>query len=144
MAKTCIIQYRRPYSMYRRCVDPRIMYAESKLRRGVAKLIGCDNYGHVWIADMCFDTGKGGIKLYLVDIESGELTALPEVNPLEAGETASTAAVRMDYCNVIGDITGVDEKAHFMASFNTDKLILVRALREQGSDEWVGDFDGYY
>ena len=111
---------------------------------GVANQIGCDNYGHVWIADMCFDTGKGGIKLYLVDIESGELTALPEVNPLEAGETASTAAVRMDYCNVIGDITGVEEKAHFMASFNTDKLVLVRALREQGSEEWVGDFDGYF
>ena len=111
---------------------------------GVANQIGCDNFGNVWIADMCFDTGKNAISLYLVNTETGELTALPSVDPLAAGETLSTAAVRMDYCNIIGDVTGVEEKAHFMAAFNTDKLGLVRAIRNQGATEWEGDFDGYF
>ncbi|MGM9799594.1 MAG: hypothetical protein ACI30M_02775 [Muribaculaceae bacterium] len=112
---------------------------------GAANQIGCDNFGNVWIADMCFDTGKSAINLYLVDVETGALTALPPVDPLNVGgETASTAAVRMDYCNIIGDVTATEAPARFMCAFNTDCLALCRAVREQGSDAWAGDFDGYF
>ncbi|MDE6267413.1 MAG: hypothetical protein K2M07_08725 [Muribaculaceae bacterium] len=118
-----------------------------------ANTVGVDDYGHLYVASY---TGQinpivGGtaytpLRIYLVDEETGAVTPLPEINPYEtAGEEASTSkAPRIDYIDVIGDLTGEEWSCTVMAALNTDNLSVLRAVREQGSEEWAGGFDTYY
>lgn len=109
-----------------------------------ANNIGVDDYGHLWVCGFRSDLGKGGLQIYLVDLETGALTALPGINPAEAGEIASAAAVRVDYIDVIGDLTATECSATVMAACNTDNLAVLRAVREQGGEEFEGGFDGFF
>lgn len=112
---------------------------------GVVNQIGCDDFGNVWVADMCFDINSSGIKVYTVDLESGALTALPEIYPMGiTGEAAGSGAARMDYCHVVGDITGAEGPACLMCVFNSDNRHVLRARLDQGAEEWAGDFEDYF
>ena len=109
-----------------------------------ANNVGVDDYGHLYVCGFRADLNKGSLQVYLVNPENGELTALPEISPLDAGESASAAAVRVDYIDVIGDLTGTECSGTVMAASNTDNLAVLRAVREQGTDEFVGGFDGFF
>lgn len=109
-----------------------------------ANNVGVDDYGHLYICGFVSDLNKTNLKPYLVDFATGALTALPEISPLDNGESASAAAVRVDYVDVIGDITGAECSGTFMAACNTDNLAVLRAVREQGSDAFEGGFDGFF
>lgn len=109
-----------------------------------ANNIGVDDYNHLYVCGYVADLNKAALQIYLVDTETGVLTALPAVDPAEAGDTGSGSAVRVDYIDVIGDLTGEECSATVMAACNTDNLAVLRAVREQGSDVFEGGFDGFF
>lgn len=50
---------------------------------------------------------------------------------------------RIDYCDVIGDITGVEANATVMAvTCAADNMNVFKWVREKGSDEWMGGWTG--
>ena len=63
---------------------------------GVAS-IGKDSFHHIWVAPMT-STAQVTIPIYLVDVNTGELTLVVE---MEKGESVQ----RTDYVDVIGDLT---------------------------------------
>lgn len=109
-----------------------------------ANTIGVDDYNHLWICGYVGNLNESTMKIYLVDIETGVLTPLPVIDPAEAGEQATTGNARFDFIDVIGDLTGEECSATVMSPMNGDNLSVLRAIREQGSDEFVGGFDGFF
>ena len=111
--------------------------------------IGVDDFGNLWFSGVNFGpTQEKPIKIYVVDnIETGECRqvgqwALPAEEESEAG--------RVDYCDVVGDITGQEANAVMMAAvgvFGSDNVNgLYRWELPQGETEWVAneeDFAGY-
>ncbi|MEE0979203.1 MAG: hypothetical protein UH625_07330 [Muribaculaceae bacterium] len=109
-----------------------------------ANTVGVDDYGHLYICGYCADLNKGGLQIYLVNAADGSLTALPAIDPAAEGESADAGAVRVDYIDVIGDLTGAECSATVMAACSAGNLAVLRAIREQGSDVFEGGFDGFY
>ena len=111
--------------------------------------IGVDDFGNLWFSGVNFGpTQEKPIKIYVVDnIETGECRqvgqwALPAEEESEAG--------RVDYCDVVGDITGQEANAVMMTAvgvFGADNVNgLYRWELAQGETEWVAneeDFAGY-
>ncbi|MBE6318393.1 MAG: hypothetical protein E7081_05420 [Bacteroidales bacterium] len=111
--------------------------------------IGVDDFGNIWFTGMNVGpTQEKPIKIYVVDnIETGECRqvgqwALPAEEESEAG--------RVDYCDVVGDITGQEANAVMMAAvgvFGADNVNgLYRWELPQGETEWIAneeDFAGY-
>lgn len=104
--------------------------------------IGLDDFGHVYVVGYVADLAKTPIVLRTLDVNTGVLT---EVGSIDCRGESFNAAARIDYCQIIGDITGKEAKAQFAAAVSnaTDKAV-VRATLEQNSDEWVGAFGGYF
>ena len=63
-----------------------------------ANNIGCDHFGHMWIAPYS-SNAQTTQKLYSVDMETGNLTLVAALDKAEAAE------VRIDYIDLVGDIT---------------------------------------
>ena len=113
-----------------------------------ANQVGCDDFGHVYVAG--YTTGMltedGALKpyrIYTVDLATGALTVAAELN-LTDGEAQTDFSGRIDYCHVIGDITGEKARSVVMASVNGSKLLVYGWSREQGGD-WAPHFaDGEY
>lgn len=95
--------------------------------------VGFDEYGHFYVAAIYLNKdGADNYKVYQVDLTTGAATLVAEL-PFDGG------IGRVDYCDVIGDITGVEAKATIMAvSSAADNLNVFNWVREQGSDEWLG------
>ncbi len=111
-----------------------------------ANNIGVDDYGHLWICGYVGNMNVTPLRIYLVNLETGELTALPVIDPAEAGETATADAARFDYFDIIGDLTGEECSATVMSPMaeSGNNLSVFRAIRQQGSEEFEGGFDGFY
>mgnify|MGYP003303395805 CR=1 FL=1 len=114
-----------------------------------ANQIGIDDFGHLWFSG--FNSGptqENPIKIYVIeDIETGACRQVGQC-ALPSGEEAN--AGRVDYCDVVGDITGQEANAVMMAAVGTfggDNVNgLYRWELAQGETEWVAneeDFAGY-
>lgn len=111
-----------------------------------ANQIGCDDAGNVWVAGANFNANAYDFQFYLVDIETGKLTALPPISPLNYGllpETigADGTKARMDYYDVKGDITGATGPAYVMGVFNDSAgaLSILRATRDEAGEYFYGN-----
>lgn len=95
--------------------------------------VGFDEYGHFYAATFAPNSdGAGQYNVYTVDLQTGALTSVGDL--LFDGNVG-----RVDFCDVIGDITGAEAKATIMAvASSQDNTNVFQWVREQGSDEWLG------
>ena len=113
-----------------------------------ANQVGIDDYGHVWICGMYSDVNAKPAQIYVVkDFTTGECDLVGE---WKLPDEETDAAGRIDYWDVVGDITGVEANAVCMGAVGTtaagEKLCLYRWELAQGATEWVAnedDFAGY-
>ncbi len=118
-----------------------------------ANQIGVDDFGHVWFAGYVQTTSTTPVKIYTIDdMETGACT-LQAALTLPA-EEAATAEGRMDYCHIVGDVTGQEADAVAMWALSDPGTANVhRWVRAKGktqnpvsngySGDWTGGFDGY-
>ena len=100
--------------------------------------IGVDNYGNVWGCGFTSNAYNAPLRPYVIDLESGAVTYQGECLVPDAEETA---AGRIDYMDVVGDITGRQANGILMAApSNAETVYAYRWNRNQGTDEWVGGF----
>lgn len=102
--------------------------------------IGCDNFGHIWVAPMTAETAPI-IPIYMVDTESGAMTL---VTNMDKGDVLH----RTDYLDLVGDITLEQAQCNIMTighnSNNPGFPTVYRWHNEQGGDidTWEGGFSG--
>ncbi|MBQ4292593.1 MAG: hypothetical protein II752_07690 [Muribaculaceae bacterium] len=103
--------------------------------------IGVDNYGNVWGCGYTANCHNAPLRPYVIDLESGAVTYQGECLVPDEEENA---AGRVDYVDVVGDITGVEADGILMcAPSNADAPYAYRWRRAQGENEWKGDCDDY-
>ncbi len=105
-----------------------------------ANQIGADDAGNIWFTGLESDPATMPIEVYSVNPETGVCTLEAS---LLLNEDEATATGRIDYCDVLGDVTGATSHAIIMFAPKASDLSVLRWKREQGTAEWVGDFDGY-
>lgn len=108
-----------------------------------ANQIGTDDAGNLWIAGyIATITTEAAYKVYVVkDVATGECDLAAE---LYLPEDDMSASGRIDYCDILGDVTGATSHGIVMAPIASGSdLFVLRWKREQGATEWVGDFDGF-
>ena len=113
-----------------------------------ANQVGIDDAGNVWICGMYSDVNAKPAQIYVVeDFETG---ACKLVGEWKLPDEETDAAGRIDYWDVVGDITGAKSNAVCMGAVGTtaagEKLCLYRWELAQGATEWVAnedDFAGY-
>lgn len=113
-----------------------------------ANQVGVDDAGNVWICGMYSDVNAKPAQIYVVeDFETG---ACKLVGEWKLPDEETDAAGRIDYWDVVGDITGETSNAVCMGAVGTtaggEKLCLYRWELAQGATEWVAnedDFAGY-
>ena len=100
-----------------------------------------DDFGNIWFANYHAGTNiDAPISVYKInDINTGDCSLVAELY-LPSDEAANLG--RVDYIDILGDVTGVQSHAIAMGVAK-NALSVYRWKREQGSDEWAGDFDGY-
>lgn len=111
---------------------------------GLCNQIGTDDFGHIYVIGYIApgDPASGAVvTLRTLDPETGALTKVGEVD-LRA--EAWSSGLRLDYYQVIGDITGVEAKAQIVSGNSKTSTDIVRGTLEQGATEWTGALDGYY
>ncbi len=103
--------------------------------------IGHDDFGHLWITNYVSNTYNEAdgtavvkpIKLWSVDYNTGAMTLVNEFALNE--EEGPGNGARIDFCDVIGDITGQEARAVFMACPNEIASTYAWHLN-QGETEW--------
>ena len=113
-----------------------------------ANQVGVDDAGNVWICGMYSDVNAKPAQIYVV--ENFETGACKLVGEWKLPDEETDAAGRIDYWDVVGDITGETANAVCMGAVGTtaagEKLCLYRWELAQGATEWVAnedDFAGY-
>ena len=98
-----------------------------------ANQVGFDEYGNFYVASYAPNAdGASGLFLYTCNLETGELTSVGDL--LFLGGLG-----RVDYCDVVGDLTGVNAGATVMAVASAqDNLNVFAWTRGQGETEWGG------
>ena len=102
--------------------------------------IGCDNFGHIWVAPMT-SAAATAIPVYMVDVESGAMTLITN---MEKGDVMH----RTDYLDLVGDLTLENAECNIMAvghdSNNPGKPTVYRWHNDLGGDidTWEGGFSG--
>lgn len=98
-----------------------------------ANQVGFDEYGNFYVASYAPNAdGASGLFLYTCNLETGELTSVGDL--LFLGGLG-----RVDYCDVVGDLTGVNAGATVMAAASAqDNLNVFAWTRGQGETEWGG------
>ncbi len=96
-----------------------------------ANQVGFDEYGNFYVASYSANSdGAGGLALYTCNLETGELTSVGDL--LFLGGTG-----RVDYCDVVGDLTGVNAGATIMAASSAqDNAHVFAWTRSQGETAW--------
>ncbi|MGM9869270.1 MAG: dockerin type I repeat-containing protein [Sodaliphilus sp.] len=95
--------------------------------------IGVDNFGHVWIGAYTSEKSSTG-EVYQLNIETGEIT-------LVASLSKGDRIARIDYWDVMGDITRENAECNIMAAGSQSELVY-RWHADQGSDTFEGGFEG--
>ncbi|MDD2961125.1 MAG: T9SS type A sorting domain-containing protein [Muribaculaceae bacterium] len=100
-----------------------------------ANQVGVDSFGNLWIAPY-IASNNSKYKVYSVDKETGAATLQAELTLDLDG--------RIDYCDVIGDITRTNAKCVVMAAAAppASTAVTYRWISEQGAAEWTGGWDG--
>lgn len=95
--------------------------------------VGFDEYGHFYAATFSANSeGNGQYEVYTVDLTTGAVTSVGDLF-FDGGKG------RVDYCDVIGDITGAEANATVMAvTCAADNMNVFKWVRAKGSDEWMG------
>lgn len=95
--------------------------------------VGFDEYGHFYAATFSANSlGDGQYEVYTVDLTTGAVTSVGDLF-FDGG------LGRIDYCDVIGDITGAEANATVMAvTCAGDNMNVFKWVREKGSNEWMG------
>ena len=95
--------------------------------------VGFDEYGHFYVATFNTNSeGDGQYEVYTVDLTTGAITSVGDLF-FDGG------LGRIDYCDVIGDITGAEANATVMAvTCASDNMNVFKWVREKGSNEWMG------
>lgn len=99
--------------------------------------VGFDEYGHFYAATFSTNSlGDGQYEVYTVDLTTGAVTSVGDLF-FDGG------LGRIDYCDVIGDITGAEANATVMAvTCAADNMNVFKWVREKGSNEWMGGWTG--
>lgn len=99
--------------------------------------VGFDEYGHFYAATYSANSeGNGQYEVYTVDLTTGAVTSVGDLF-FDGG------LGRIDYCDVIGDITGAEANATVMAvTCAGDNMNVFKWVREKGSNEWMGGWPG--
>lgn len=99
--------------------------------------VGFDEYGHFYAATFSANSkGDGQYEVYTVDLTTGAVTSVGDLF-FDGG------LGRIDYCDVIGDITGAEANATVMAvTCAGDNMNVFKWVREKGSNEWMGGWTG--
>ena len=95
--------------------------------------VGFDDYGHFYAATFAPNTaGDGQYNMYQIDLTTGEATLV--------GDLLFDGGIgRVDYSDVVGDITGKEAACTVMAAASAaDNLNVYKWVREKGSDDWMG------
>lgn len=102
---------------------------------GLSK-IGFDEYGHFYVASYNPNfSGSGSYQVFLCNLDNG---ALKSVGDLSFGG----AIGRVDYCDVIGDLTGVQADCTIGAvASNTNRNVFLWTLK-RGTTNWTGGWNG--
>lgn len=111
-----------------------------------ANQIGCDSYGHVWIAGYLSSTlnvigegrdavvtGANAHRVYQVNMETGECSVVHDF-ALSEDEWEESNAGRIDYCSIVGDITLQEAPCVYMAAINGAKATVYGFRAEQGAE----------
>lgn len=112
-----------------------------------ANQVGCDQFGHVWFAG------------YVASVYNAETQAFTPLNiyvvdDLDKGTCHKEAALvlpsdetdfvgRIDYCDLVGDITRKEAGCVVMTALNGGETTVLAWGADQGSDKWEGALDGY-
>lgn len=105
-----------------------------------ANQVGVDNFGNLWVIGLTQRSEAAAtakVKVYSVDKESGVCTIQGELDFL-------TPTTRMDYFDLVGDVTRTEAKCVVMSSAAppTQELLVFSWVCEQGDTEWTGGFEG--
>ena len=101
---------------------------------GVINQIGFDSFGHLWVSDMSFNTNTEHT-IYFVNEETGELSVAAKLDKTSEG------TARIDYCDVIGDLTGEKGACTVMAAASGSSIVYGWCKDQNGTD-WYGYFEG--
>jgi len=102
--------------------------------------IGCDNFGHIWVAPMT-SAAAATIPIYMVDTESGAMTLATDMYK-------GDVIYRTDYLDLVGDITLEQAECNIMTighnSNDPGFPTVYRWHNEMGGDidTWEGGFSG--
>lgn len=103
-----------------------------------ANTVGFDDYGHLYVASYTNNsTGEGSMPIYIVDQETGVVTSVGDLMFLGI-------AGRVDYVDVMGDLTGVEARCDVMAAAskpNQQDCNVFGWVRKKGSQVWEGAFN---
>lgn len=97
-----------------------------------ANQVGVDSFGNLWVAPADLSV-EGSFVLYIVDKETGEAQQI--VCPVYM-----TSGVRVDYCDVIGDLTLQQAGAVIMGAVASSDLSVFRWKADQG--QTLADYTG--
>lgn len=101
---------------------------------GVINQIGVDNFGNVWCADMSLNTAAAtDLNLFTLDVTTGALTKV-------AALTKNGTGLRIDYCDLVGDVTGVQAPCTVIAAGSSSQMVF-GWCRDKGGAEWYGYFE---
>lgn len=105
-----------------------------------ANNVGCDQFGHIWfagyVATTYGDSGATPLNIYVVDdLETG---ACHLEASLALPDDEAEATGRIDYCDVIGDVTRKDARCVVMCALASPatNTYVYGWQSEQDSEEW--------
>lgn len=100
--------------------------------------VGYDEYGHFYVAPYQANSeGTGNELVYLCDLETGALTSVGEL-PFDGGSG------RVDFIDVIGDLTGVEAGATILGAASNNNLNVFQWTLAKGATTWEGGWDGSF
>lgn len=119
-----------------------------------ANQVGCDQFGNVWFAGYLGTVYNAetktanAYKVYKVDDMDAGTCSLVASLTVDEGEADDAAGARIDYCDIVGDVTRENASCTVMAAFSSNNgaynaLGVIGWRAEQGSDEWEPAMDGY-
>lgn len=110
--------------------------------------IGLDDYGHVWISNIVLKHENGAKRTlyYFTDLENGVISAVTKdlgVDCSTEGLSGDQAALRYDYCDLVGDVTREKNACVVIEASGAGTCAGVVGWRcEQGEDKWGPHMSG--
>lgn len=109
-----------------------------------ANSIGVDDFGHLWLCPLVFDSMKTPMSVYVIDdVETGA-THLEASLVIPDEDKVEGVAFRHDFYDIVGDVTGKEGPSVFMtAPAKGGGTHVVGFRREQGASTWGAHMSDY-